>query len=111
MNNPSQPSVANDAQDSAHSAIDFNGIHIDLPGPGWLRNTVQIALLILALYSFIWITEDAQKRGKSGCLAFLFILAAGWPFSLLWWVWLRPPRATPVSPPPPSPVPLPPENR
>jgi hypothetical protein len=93
-----------------HPTIDLNGVTVDIPGPRWLRFTVVVVIFILSLYSFIWITEDAQRRGKSGCLAFIFLFAATWPFSLLWWLWLRPPlpKSPPPAPPPP-PAPLPPK--
>ena len=93
-------------------SLDLNGLKIIIPGPWQVKLVVSVILIGLALYSFIWITEDAQKRGKSGCLAFLFLIAAGWPLSLLWWLWLRPPFpwAPKSSPPPPPPAPLPPQD-
>jgi hypothetical protein len=38
----------------------------------------------------IWVARDAGRRGKSGFFACLFAIMAGWPLSLLWWLWLRP---------------------
>ena len=106
MNDPNHTGIAVHLKDDGQPLIDLNGMKIDVPGPWWFRLTVAIVVVILALYSFIWITEDAQKRVKSGCLAFLFIFAAGWPFSLLWWLWLRPPiEKQRVQSPPPSPLP------
>lgn len=90
--------------------LEINGMRIFIPGPWQVKLVVSIIFLVLALYSFIWITEDAQKRGKSGCLAFLFVIAASWPLSLLWWLWLRPPLPKPVQPPPAPPPPLPPQD-
>ena len=107
MNEQNHPGIAINLNDDGHPAIDINGLKIDVPGPWWFRLTVTIIVLILALYSFIWITEDAQKRGKSGCLAFLFIFAASWPLSILWWLWLRPPLLKPELPPPPKTPPPP----
>ncbi|MEP6670921.1 MAG: hypothetical protein ABJF10_17310 [Chthoniobacter sp.] len=108
MSDPHQTSLALNLKEDGQPLIDLNGLKIDVPGPMWFRVTVAIVVLILALYSFIWITEDAQKRGKSGCLAFLFIFAAGWPLSLLWWIWLRPKlEKTPAAPPPTLPPEIP----
>jgi hypothetical protein len=76
--------------DNGHTALEINGLKIDVPCPWQFRLAVVIAVLIPFVYSVIWITKDAEHRGKSGFLAFLFVFAAGWPFSLLWWVWLRP---------------------
>ena len=101
-------------QPDGHPLIDFNGVTLDVPGPQWLRVTVGLVVIILSLYSFIWITEDAQRRGKSGCIALIFVFAATWPFSLLWWLWLRPPllktEAQPLFPPPPPPPSSPPSH-
>lgn len=82
----------------------IDGVQFIIPGPPGVKLAVSVVFFVLALYSFIWITEDAQKRGKSGCLAFFFLIAAGWPLSLLWWVWLRPPKPM-QSQPPASPLP------
>ena len=53
---------------------------------------IVFALVIgFSVASLAWACEDAKKRNKDGYLAFIFICTAGWPFSLLWWLWLRPP--------------------
>jgi hypothetical protein len=53
---------------------------------------IFIALVIgFSLAALPWVYEDAKKRDKNGILAFLFIVTAGWPLSILWWLWLRPP--------------------
>ena len=72
-------------------------------GPWW----VVIPIGVLFITSVCWIMNDAEKRGKSGCVALLFLFAATWPVSILWWLWLRPPSdQTPkTSPPPPLPEP------
>lgn len=67
--------------------------------PWWLL----IPIFILFLWSVIWIMRDAGQRCKSGCLALLFLFAATWPVSILWWLWLRPPiyqTRMPALPPP-----------
>jgi len=60
-----------------------------------------LLLFVLVIVSSIWVSRDAQRRGRSPFLAVVFILLAWWPFSLLWWRWLRPPQ--PRSTPPPLP--------
>jgi uncharacterized membrane protein len=53
-------------------------------------------LILLALFvgvfiwSLFWAYQDAEERGKSGCLVVLLILLVGWPISLLLWVVFRP---------------------
>jgi hypothetical protein len=50
-----------------------------------------LVLFVLVLFgSLIWVARDALRRGKSGIVAVLFALVAGWPLSLAWWFWLRP---------------------
>ena len=47
------------------------------------------------IFSSVRVLRDARERGKSQLLAFIFLIAAGWPLSILWWMWLRPPRVPP----------------
>ena len=49
-----------------------------------------LLLIVLSMWSFIWLFRDARKRGKNGALAIVFILITGWPLSFIWWFWLRP---------------------
>ena len=53
-----------------------------------------IAILVGVVVSFVWVCQDARKRGKNRVLTLAFILLAGWPVSILWWLWLRPPIKT-----------------
>lgn len=59
-----------------------------------------LTCVILFILSIRWAACDATRRGKSGFVAGVFVLIAGWPVSLLFWRWLRPP----VSTPPPLPL-------
>ena len=108
MNNDDHSLIKINLNGEDNPTFTINGVEIYLPGPWQFRLAVSIVLVIVSIYSFIWISEDAQRRGKSGCLAFFFALAACWPFSLLWWLWLRPPiqksppPALPSAPPPPE---------
>jgi len=81
--------------DHGQDVFNFGGVKIDVPGPVWFQSTVGIIFSIVAIASFIWVVVDGDRRGKSGCLVFVFILAAGWPLSLVWWLWLRPPLPDP----------------
>jgi hypothetical protein len=47
-------------------------------------------LLGLFVWSLAWVYNDAERRGKSGCLVVLIILFFGWPISLLLWLVFRP---------------------
>jgi hypothetical protein len=49
-----------------------------------------IPVYIVMLYTLYKVYIDAKSRGKNGFAAMLFILACGWPFSFIWWYWLRP---------------------
>jgi hypothetical protein len=112
MSDPADSGITINLGGGEHESptLDLNGLKIVIPGPWQVKLVVGIIILVVALYSFIWITEDAQKRGKSGCLAFLFLFAASWPVSILWWLWLRPPLLRPSNLPPPPPPPLPPQD-
>jgi len=48
------------------------------------------AMLVLWVGSIYWTAKDAERRGKSGCLAALFVGVVLWPFSLLIWLLFRP---------------------
>ena len=84
--------------DSSFSFGDFK-----MNGPWWL----MLPVFILFLWSVFWIMRDAEQRGKSGCLALLFLVVASWPVSILWWLWLRPPSDQTPKPSLPPPLPEP----
>ena len=65
-----------------------------LQGPAILVFPTILVLATMAVGSFVWLYLDAEKRGKSRLLAILFVLLTGWPFSFIWWLWLRPPVQT-----------------
>ena len=50
---------------------------------------------MLWIYSAVWVVRDAAQRGKSRVLAVVFVLGLYWPFSILFWRWLRPPVSVP----------------
>jgi hypothetical protein len=71
-----------------HDEINFFGIHFS--GPPSFVNTVFTLLLILFIGNAIGIYRDAKRRQKNPWIAIIF-LSCGWPFSNIWWLWLRPP--------------------
>ena len=77
--------------------------NLKVSGPWWL----MLPLGILFIWSVFWIIGDAKQRGKSGCVVLLFLFAATWPVSILWWLWLRPPLGQTPSPSLPPPLPKP----
>ena len=77
----------------ANVNIDFSGLEIK--GPVWFVLPAFLVSFGFFIWSLMWIFGDAERRGKSGWLSVLFLLAAFWPWSLLWWLWLRPPPRLP----------------
>ncbi|NJK92758.1 MAG: hypothetical protein HC904_13605 [Blastochloris sp.] len=59
-----------------------------------LKGPLVVIVLVLgfAMASLVWVWDDAKQRNKNAFLAFLFVCLAGWPLSLIWWLWLRPAR-------------------
>lgn len=53
-----------------------------------------IGLGILAIYviSIVWAYNDAQVRGKSGCLVAILVAFLSWPIGLVVWLVFRPTR-------------------
>jgi len=47
-----------------------------------------IIFLILWIGSLIWVYQDAEKRGKSGCI-WLLLLWFTWPFGLIAYLVVR----------------------
>jgi len=45
----------------------------------------------------VWAFRDPKIRGRNPWLCILFNIVAGWPFSVLWWRWLRPRKDNPES--------------
>jgi uncharacterized membrane protein YhaH (DUF805 family) len=66
-------------------------------GPLVFSVPVFIAYIALFIFSLVWVYRDANDRGKSGLVALLLILLTGWPFSFIWWFWLRPPSNSTAS--------------
>ena len=61
---------------------------------------ISLIFLFFLMWSLRWATRDGARRGKSKVAVGFFILYSGWPISLLFWRWLRPPLPMPLTPPP-----------
>ncbi len=44
----------------------------------------------LLIWSLVWVHNDAEKRGKPGCLVAFLVFLISWPLSLLLWLLFRP---------------------
>ena len=77
--------------DANRFGIDIGGFHLKPEGPAAFQAVVFVTAFAAFLWSIVWILRDSEQRGKSGCLALIFLIAVGWPLSILWWLWLRPP--------------------
>jgi hypothetical protein len=51
---------------------------------------VGLPLFAAFIYSVFWAYQDAEKRGKSGCLVALLVLLLSWPVGLILWLVVRP---------------------
>jgi hypothetical protein len=51
----------------------------------------SLPLLAVFVYSIVWAYNDAEKRGKSGCLVALLVFLLTWPVGLIIWLLIRPP--------------------
>ena len=72
---------------SAPEGINFKfGGPIEIDGPP----IMIIVISLIFLFSIFWVSKDAYRRGKSPILAFIFATFITWPFSIFWWLWLRP---------------------
>lgn len=74
------------------SHASFSGIAgSHLEGPAIFVIPVLVATISCSFASLFWVSKDAENRNKSSFLVVLFILLTGWPWSFVWWFWLRPP--------------------
>jgi len=78
--------------------LEFGYLKFDPFGSAWLVSIVSLITVGLCVWSLFWIFNDAKKRGKNSWGVVLFAIVAGYPISLLWWLWLRPPQ---INQPPP----------
>jgi hypothetical protein len=48
----------------------------------------SVLMTVLYIWSLVWVYQDSQKRGKTGCL-WLLIVFFTWPFGLIAYFLLR----------------------
>lgn len=65
----------------------YNGNGFDLLGSCFV-GLCMLAILILGLVAMFWVYQDAEKRGKTGCIWLLLISATG-PLGLIAYLILR----------------------
>jgi hypothetical protein len=51
---------------------------------------IVVAVGLLPILSAFWAYDDAERRGKSGCLVALLVLFVSWPVGLILWLVFRP---------------------
>lgn len=69
---------------TSDSSADIGGLHVKA------SPFAVCSIVATFIFSLCWVFQDARQRGKSGWLAVFFVVIATWPFSLLFWLWLRP---------------------
>lgn len=57
---------------------------------------IALPMMILLIWSIIWAYNDANKRGKSGCLVALMVFLITWPGGLIAWLVFRPDEEEPA---------------
>ncbi|MGA9347248.1 MAG: hypothetical protein WBW48_00395 [Anaerolineae bacterium] len=65
----------------------YNGNGFDLLGSCFVGLCV-LAIFILTLVAMFWVYQDAEKRGKTGCIWLLLISAMG-PLGIIAYLVLR----------------------
>ena len=55
-----------------------------------------LVFVIVFLWSVIWAYNDAERRGKSGCLVALLVFLLSWPVGLIIWLVFRPEEKPPT---------------
>ncbi|HSM56514.1 MAG TPA: hypothetical protein VK879_10205 [Candidatus Sulfomarinibacteraceae bacterium] len=58
--------------------------------PAAIALCITLPLLAVFIWSVIWAYNDAEKRGKSGCLVALLVFLLTWPVGLIIWLLIRP---------------------
>lgn len=51
---------------------------------------ISLPLLAVFIWSIVWAYNDAERRGKSGCLVALLVFLLTWPAGLILWLLIRP---------------------
>ncbi|HWI56785.1 MAG TPA: hypothetical protein VNZ22_06140 [Bacillota bacterium] len=64
--------------------LEFSG------GDGGLEWILLPIMLLVYLYSLVWVYYDAKRRKRGPWAPVAFIALGGWPLSIFWWTLLRP---------------------
>ena len=57
-----------------------------------LVTIILLGLLAPYVFSIVWAYNDAEGRGKSGCLVAILVAFLSWPIGLVAWLIFRPDR-------------------
>ena len=63
-------------------------------GMGIIGIVLGLVVLIVYLWSILWSSKDAERRGKPGWLVALVVAFLAWPIGLLLWLLVRPDNRT-----------------
>jgi len=55
-----------------------------------LGGVLGLGLVFLFVGSIVWAFQDAEARGKSGCLVAILVALLSWPLGLVAWLIFRP---------------------
>ena len=56
----------------------------------FLMSIFILFILVLYIWSLVWVYSDAKKRGKPAGLVTLVVALLKWPISILLWLIIRP---------------------
>jgi hypothetical protein len=51
---------------------------------------LAILLGVVYIFSIFWAYDDAESRGKPGCLVAILVALLSWPLGLVLWIVFRP---------------------
>lgn len=54
-----------------------------------------ILFLLPVIWLHVWVYQDAENRGKSGCLVLLLVLLVSFPIGIIAWLVFRPDHPQP----------------
>lgn len=57
-----------------------------------LGTIIGLGVFAIYVFSIVWAYNDAQGRGKSGCLVAILVAFLSWPIGLIVWLVFRPTR-------------------
>lgn len=63
-------------------------------GLGIIGLFIGLLILVLYIWSIVWVYRDAERRSKPGWLVALLVALLSWPIGLLIWFIFRPSART-----------------